>query len=148
VQLAISTSCSRKARSRINTPTDQHSQSAMCPSGLLILLVVCVGHVAAFHSSLRLRTTSISRVSSRPVPVAREKRSSQLQAGLDFSQLVAVGDYASEIEKGVGSEIYGPIFKAGLFIFASGLSVCLSDCVCVCLSVSLSACLTESTAPK
>lgn len=32
----------------------------------------------------------------------------------------ASADYASEIEGSVGSEIYGPIFKAGLFIFVSG----------------------------
>jgi len=38
------------------------------------------------------------------------------------SILVAVGDYAAEIEKTVvGEEIYGPIFRAGLFLFLSGL---------------------------
>lgn len=38
------------------------------------------------------------------------------------SQIIAVAaDYASEIENSVGSEIYGPIFKAGLFIFVSGI---------------------------
>jgi hypothetical protein len=36
--------------------------------------------------------------------------------------LVSVqADYAAEIENAVGEEIYGPIFKAGLFIFVSGL---------------------------
>jgi hypothetical protein len=34
--------------------------------------------------------------------------------------ILSVGDYSAEIENAVGSEIYGPIFKAGLFIFASG----------------------------
>ena len=47
------------------------------------------------------------------------------QAFLDqvSSQLVAVGgaDYASEIENAVGEEIYGPIFKAGVFLFVSGV---------------------------
>ena len=38
------------------------------------------------------------------------------------SQLIAVAaDYAAEIENAVGVEIYEPIFKAGLFIFFSGL---------------------------
>jgi len=38
------------------------------------------------------------------------------------SQLISVfADPASEIEAAVGEEIYGPIFKAGIFIFASGL---------------------------
>jgi hypothetical protein len=30
-------------------------------------------------------------------------------------------DYSAEIEKAVGTEIYSPIFKAGLFIFVSGI---------------------------
>jgi hypothetical protein len=37
------------------------------------------------------------------------------------SQLIAMGDYASEIEKAVGTEVYGPIFQAGLFLFLSGV---------------------------
>eukprot|EP00596_Hydrurales_sp_CCMP1899_P001843 CAMPEP_0119037266 /NCGR_PEP_ID=MMETSP1177-20130426/5530_1 /TAXON_ID=2985 /ORGANISM="Ochromonas sp, Strain CCMP1899" /LENGTH=113 /DNA_ID=CAMNT_0006998309 /DNA_START=259 /DNA_END=600 /DNA_ORIENTATION=- len=32
-----------------------------------------------------------------------------------------MGDYAAEIEKGVGEEIYAPIFKSGLVLFGSGL---------------------------
>ena len=32
-----------------------------------------------------------------------------------------MADYASEIENAVGIEIYGPIFKAGLFLFVSGV---------------------------
>lgn len=40
---------------------------------------------------------------------------------IDSQLLLAVGDYATEIENSVGSEIYSPIFKAGLFIFISGL---------------------------
>ena len=35
--------------------------------------------------------------------------------------LIAVGDYAAEIEKAVGEEIYSPIFKSGLVLFGSGL---------------------------
>eukprot|EP01031_Cornospumella_fuschlensis_P036587 gene36587-44382_t len=37
------------------------------------------------------------------------------------SELVAIGDFAAEIEKATGPEIYGPIFKAGLFLFLSGI---------------------------
>lgn len=33
---------------------------------------------------------------------------------------IAVGDYAVEIEKATGTEIYGPIMKAGVFLFISG----------------------------
>lgn len=40
---------------------------------------------------------------------------------IDSQLILAVGDYATEIENSVGSEIYAPIFKAGLFIFISGL---------------------------
>ena len=37
------------------------------------------------------------------------------------SIIVAVGDYAAEIEAAtVGTEVYTPIFQAGLFIFLSG----------------------------
>lgn len=35
--------------------------------------------------------------------------------------LSVAADYTAEIENAVGEEIYGPIFKAGLFIFVSGL---------------------------
>ena len=35
--------------------------------------------------------------------------------------LIAVGDYAAEIEKTFGTEVYTPIFRAGLFLFISGL---------------------------
>ncbi len=45
-------------------------------------------------------------------------------SGLDAvpSLLLTVGDYAAEIEKStVGEEVYGPIFKAGLFLFLSGV---------------------------
>lgn len=38
------------------------------------------------------------------------------------SQFISVmADPAAEIEAAVGEEIYGPIFKAGIFIFVSGL---------------------------
>ena len=40
---------------------------------------------------------------------------------IDSTVLIAVGDYAAEIEKTVGTEVYTPIFRAGLFLFISGL---------------------------
>ena len=50
------------------------------------------------------------------------KSSSLLAFSIDHisTTFVAVGDYAAEIEGAVGEEIYGPIFKAGIFIFLSG----------------------------
>ena len=46
----------------------------------------------------------------------------RLNSFVDISSaLIAVGDYAAEIEKGVGEEIYAPIFKSGLVLFGSGL---------------------------
>jgi hypothetical protein len=39
----------------------------------------------------------------------------------DSSILIGVGDYAAEIEKAVGTEVYTPIFKAGIFLFLSGI---------------------------
>ncbi len=35
-----------------------------------------------------------------------------------------VGDFATEIENAVGSEIYGPIFRAGLFLFVRSVTYC------------------------
>lgn len=35
--------------------------------------------------------------------------------------LSVAADYATEIESAVGEEIYGPIFKAGIFLFGSGI---------------------------
>lgn len=40
------------------------------------------------------------------------------------SYVSVVADYAAEIENSVGTEIYGPIFKAGIFIFGSGFISC------------------------
>ena len=37
------------------------------------------------------------------------------------STIVSVGDFSQEIESAVGPEIYGPIFRAGLLLFGSGL---------------------------
>ena len=46
----------------------------------------------------------------------------ELNSFVDISSaLIAVGDYAAEIERGVGEEIYAPIFKSGLVLFGSGL---------------------------
>lgn len=46
----------------------------------------------------------------------------RLNSFVDISSaLIAIGDYAAEIEKGVGEEIYAPIFKSGLVLFGSGL---------------------------
>ena len=39
---------------------------------------------------------------------------------MSTTTLIALGDYAAEIEQATGSEIYGPIMKAGVFIFVSG----------------------------
>ena len=86
---------------------------------MLILALICaLGVVQVVHSF-------------RPLPhLARRSvhgsRSSKLQTSfLDHvsSQLIAAGgaDYASEIENAVGEEIYGPIFKAGIFLFVSGI---------------------------
>lgn len=67
------------------------------------------------HSSALLRSANIKNC-------GRGSSKSQLNSFVDFSTaLIAVGDYAAEIEKGVGEEIYAPIFKSGLVLFGSGL---------------------------
>ena len=61
----------------------------------------------------------------RVVRTLPKRTSTKLRSsGLDAvpSLLLTVGDYAAEIEKStVGEEVYGPIFKAGLFLFLSGV---------------------------
>jgi hypothetical protein len=37
-----------------------------------------------------------------------------------LQKLYAIPDFAAEIQNSVGEEIYGPIFKAGLFLILSG----------------------------
>lgn len=60
-------------------------------------------------------------------PVRRLSRgTASTRLGLTSSRvdsfLIAVGDYAAEIEKAtVGEEVYAPIFRAGIFLFTSGL---------------------------
>ncbi len=44
---------------------------------------------------------------------------------LPTSELITVGDYAAELERAVGPEIYTPIFRAGLFLFVSGIASAL-----------------------
>ena len=39
---------------------------------------------------------------------------------LPTSFTIAVGDYAAEIEKATGTELYGPIMRAGVILFISG----------------------------
>ena len=52
----------------------------------------------------------------------RSQSSTQLHSFVDSTTaLIAMGDYAAEIEKATGTEIYSPIFKSGLLLFASGL---------------------------
>lgn len=82
---------------------------------ILILLLVFVHVIWGFTLSTRLQTPS----NRRRKQVLNASPSSWLDVS---SALVSVqADYAAEIENAVGEEIYGPIFKAGLFIFVSGL---------------------------
>lgn len=82
---------------------------------LLVIVLSFVGLSAAFRLGLlhpRVISAKASKTSGSVL------RASWIDA---TTSLVAIGaDYASEIEQATGTEIYGPIFKAGLFIFGSG----------------------------
>lgn len=76
------------------------------------MLRVCIASIFMSNISALLSTTRFKSISR--ICTARN-------AFFDQSSLVAVGDYAAEIENAVGTEIYTPIFKAGLFLFLSGI---------------------------
>ena len=85
----------------------------MSVSVLLVLVVLIY-----FHVSYSFRPTS-----HRLTQLARSTKLHVSFLDHATSQFIAAGgaDYASEIENAVGEEIYGPIFKAGLFLFGSGI---------------------------
>jgi hypothetical protein len=71
---------------------------------VLLVFLVTILEVSAF-TTLPHRSHSLSRKAMI----------------FDSSILIGVGDYAAEIEKAVGTEVYTPIFKAGIFLFLSGI---------------------------
>ena len=80
----------------------------------MFILLLCVVLSCMTTHGLRVvgRRPSICR------PRATRLRSSWHDA---TTALIAVGDYAAEIENAVGEEIYSPIFKSGLLLFGSGV---------------------------
>ena len=85
---------------------------------------------AGQHSASQIPYSTLCKTKSSKLSTKATKTTTSLQAIGDSSLLsestssflVAMGDYAAEIEKNVvGEEVYGPIFKAGLFLFLSGL---------------------------
>jgi hypothetical protein len=92
--------------------------------------IICILALLDISSSFSpLRVSKISPAHCRSVfnviVEAKGTRSAsklRLNSFVDISStLIAIGDYAAEIEKGVGEEIYAPIFKSGLVLFGSGL---------------------------
>eukprot|EP01039_Chlorochromonas_danica_P009726 gene9726-10760_t len=61
------------------------------------------------------------------ISVDKRLRNANIPVRMLPSELIAMGDYANEIERATGPEIYGPIFRAGLLLFASGvISACIT----------------------
>lgn len=92
--------------------------------------IICILALLDISSSFSpLRVSKISPAYCRSVSdvIVEAKGTSRasnlrLNSFVDISStLIAIGDYAAEIEKGVGEEIYAPIFKSGLVLFGSGL---------------------------
>ena len=92
---------------------------------LLILFLACT---ASFSLTAHSRSF-LRRSYGLPLPPSSLSRSPSTLfmlppdsfSSTSSSIIVAVGDYAAEIEAAtVGTEVYTPIFQAGLFIFLSG----------------------------
>ena len=91
--------------------------SVFCIIVLLAIARLEVAEGFTLHNNRAVAPTFQNRNAFRSSP-----SSSRLNSFVDISSaLIAVGDYAAEIEKGVGEEIYAPIFKSGLVLFGSGL---------------------------
>ena len=92
---------------------------AMHSITMLIILSICLFLTAVngFRTfAVRQACLSPTRTTLRP------PSSTQLHSFIDATTaLIAVGDYAAEIEKATGEEIYSPIFKSGLILFGSGM---------------------------
>eukprot|EP01041_Mallomonas_annulata_P000895 gene895-1732_t len=66
-------------------------------------------------------TNALHKSRSRQTQEILIRKYTALQfSGDATTALIAVGDFAAEIEGSVGTEIYAPIFRAGLFIVFSG----------------------------
>ena len=92
---------------------------------LQVTLYVCVflTTVNGFHTfALRKACVAPTQTFAPTRTTIRQQSSTQLHSFTDATTaLIAIGDYAAEIEKATGTEIYSPIFKSGLLLFASGL---------------------------
>lgn len=84
---------------------------------LYTFFILCL---CTWSSAVAFHKTFVPRCALKP------KGNPQVQTPLKMVSdpsllLSAVLDYSAEIEASVGTEIYSPIFKAGLTLFASGI---------------------------
>eukprot|EP01038_Epipyxis_sp_PR26KG_P011548 gene11548-15467_t len=105
----------------------------MHPYSILILINFLILNFSLKHQQIKyvsyINTKLLHKKSHviRPTSLSNEviSRSQPLFGSdiADFSTffLSATADYAAEIEMAVGEEVYSPIFKAGLFLFVSGI---------------------------
>jgi hypothetical protein len=88
-------------------------------NAIYLLFLVTLMKIELSHGfAPRIKVSHPSSSSKSAISVRHKTSLNSIEA---FSALVAMGDYAAEIEKGVGEEIYAPIFKSGLVLFGSGL---------------------------
>lgn len=90
---------------------------------LCVMLLVCIA--GAFHSSLPA-TRMVSKLARHHESPERLRRQHTPKMMLHdvTTHLIAVGDYASEVEKATsagGEDLTQRIFQAGLFLFLSGI---------------------------
>ena len=86
--------------------------------------IFCLISIFHVHCYVTINKSSLFRSLSWKKPyLKQDDKNMKLHFFNDISsQFISVmADPAAEIEAAVGEEIYGPIFKAGIFIFVSGL---------------------------
>jgi hypothetical protein len=83
-------------------------------NAIYLLFLAALMNIDVSHGFAPRMKASHPSSSSRSANSIRHKTS--LNSIDAFSALLAMGDYAAEIEKGVGEEIYAPIFKSGIYI--------------------------------
>lgn len=77
--------------------------------------------LSCLHIAISFKPVFIESLSQKSIKTTKKSKFSLKSLNLAHeSVLISVADYAAEIvEKSVGTDVYTPIFKAGLFLFLS-----------------------------
>jgi hypothetical protein len=108
-------------------------------NAIYLLLLVTLMKIDLSHGFAPRIKVSHPSSSSKSANSVRHKTS--LNSIEAFSALVAMGDYAAEIEKGVGEEIYAPIFKSGILSYSYPFLIHLYLYVCAYILIYVHICI-------